>query len=29
MTRGFAEDKADEAHACMATVSKMVYEQIR
>lgn len=29
MTRGFAEDKADEAHACMAAVSKMVYEQIR
>jgi len=29
MTRGFTEDKADEAHACMATVSKMVYEQIR
>lgn len=29
MTRGFAENKADEAHACMAAVSKMVYEQIR
>jgi beta-lactamase class A len=29
MTRGFAEDKADEAHACMATISKMIYEQIR
>ena len=29
MTRGFAEDKADDAHACMATISKMIYEQIR
>lgn len=29
MTRGFAEDKADEAHSCMATISKMIYEQIR
>ena len=29
MTRGFAEDKADEAHACMAAISKMIYEQIR
>jgi beta-lactamase class A len=29
MTRGFAEDKADEAHACLATISKLVYEQIR
>jgi beta-lactamase class A len=29
MTRGFAEDKADEAHACIATISKMIYEQFR
>ena len=29
MTRGFAEDKADEAHACMATISRMIFEQIR
>ncbi len=28
MTRGFAEDKADEAHDCMANISKLVYEQI-
>jgi len=29
MTRGFAEDKPDQAHACMAAISKMIYEQIR
>jgi beta-lactamase class A len=29
MTRGFAEDRPDEAHDCMANISKMVYEQIR
>lgn len=29
MTRGFAEDKADEAHACMAAISNVIYEQIR
>jgi beta-lactamase class A len=29
MTRGFAEDKADEAHACIATISKMMFERIR
>ena len=29
LTRGFAEDKADAAHACMAAISKMIYEQIR
>ena len=29
MTRGFAEEKPDEAHDCMATISKMVYDQIR
>ncbi len=28
MTRGFAEDHPDEAHACMATISKMIYEQL-
>lgn len=28
MTRGFAEDKADEAHDCMANISKLVYEEI-
>jgi beta-lactamase class A len=29
MTRGFAEEKPDEAHACMGTISKMVYDQIQ
>jgi beta-lactamase class A len=29
MTRGFAEDKADEAHSCMAAISKMIYERLR
>lgn len=29
MTRGFAEDKADEAHDCMANVSKIVYDGIQ
>ena len=28
MTRGFAEDKASEAHDCMANISKLVYEQL-
>ena len=28
MTRGFAVDKADEAHACMAQVSKLIFEQL-
>ena len=27
MTRGFAEDKASEAHDCMANISRLVYEQ--
>ena len=27
MTRGFAEDKPDEAHDCMGTISKMVYDE--
>ena len=26
MTRGFAEDRGDEAHACMARISKIVYD---
>jgi len=29
MTPGFAEDKPDEAHECMANVSRIVYDQIR
>lgn len=29
MTRGFAEDRPDEAHNCMAAISKMVYDQIQ
>jgi len=29
MTRGFAEDKEDEAHDCMARISKIVYEQLQ
>jgi beta-lactamase class A len=29
MTRGFAEDKAEEAHTCLATLSKIIYEQFR
>lgn len=28
MTRGFAEDKEAEAHACMATISKLIYEKL-
>jgi len=28
MTKGFPENKEDEAHNCMATISKIVYEQI-
>lgn len=28
MTRGFAEDKAHEAHTCMATISKIIYESL-
>jgi len=28
MTRGFPEDNEKEAHTCMATISKMIYEQI-
>jgi beta-lactamase class A len=28
MTRGFAEDKPDEAHAYMANISKIIYDQI-
>jgi beta-lactamase class A len=29
MTRGFPEDQPDEAHACMATISKLVYERFQ
>jgi beta-lactamase class A len=29
MTRGFAEDRGKEAHACMATISKIIYEQLQ
>jgi len=29
MTRGFAEDNEKAAHECMATISKMIYEQLR
>jgi len=29
MTRGFAEDKPDEAHTCMANISKTVYDQLQ
>lgn len=28
MTRGFPEDREKEAHACMATISKIIYEQL-
>ncbi len=28
MTRGFAEDQGDEAHLCMATISKMIYDNL-
>jgi beta-lactamase class A len=28
MTRGFAEDKEQEAHACMADISKLIYERL-
>ena len=28
LTRGFAEDKEAEAHACMATISKLIYERL-
>ena len=29
MTRGFAEDQEREAHACMARISKLIYEQLQ
>ena len=29
MTRGFAEDQEEEAHACMAHISKLIYEQLQ
>ena len=28
MTRGFAEDEGREAHACMADISKLIYEKL-
>jgi len=29
MTRGFTEDQPEEAHACMATISKLIYEKLQ
>jgi len=29
MTRGFAEDQPDQAHNCMAQISKIIYEKIK
>ncbi len=29
MTRGFAEDRPDEAHACMANISKIIYDKFQ
>jgi beta-lactamase class A len=29
MTRGFAEDQPDQAHACMAEISKLIYEKFQ
>lgn len=29
LTRGFAEDQGDEAHACMARISRIVYDMYR
>jgi beta-lactamase class A len=29
MTRGFAEDREKEAHACMAMISKIIYENLQ
>jgi beta-lactamase class A len=29
MTRGFAEDREDEAHTCMANISKIIYEKLQ
>ena len=29
MTRGFAEDKQEEAHTCMANISKVIYERLQ
>jgi beta-lactamase class A len=28
MTRGFAEDNEQEAHACMANISRLIYEKL-
>lgn len=29
LTRGFAEDQEDAAHTCIATISKIIYEQLQ
>ncbi len=29
MTRGFAEDRPEEAHACMAKISRIIYDQFQ
>lgn len=29
MTRGFTEDQPEEAHTCMANISKLIYEQLQ
>src|SRR5215207_7988721 len=29
LTRGFAEDKEEEAHACMSTISKIIYDKLQ
>jgi beta-lactamase class A len=29
MTRGFAENEEVQAHACMAQISKMIYERLQ
>jgi beta-lactamase class A len=29
MTRGFAENQEDEAHTCMANISKLIYEKLQ
>jgi hypothetical protein len=28
MTHGFPEDQENEAHACMAAISKIIYENL-
>jgi beta-lactamase class A len=29
MTRGFPEEKPEEAHACMAEISRMIYDELK